>query len=329
MYSPSFLFKKRITPEQDTSDTDINSSPAQLIRTLPPSIKKIEINTAHENVPVLPSQHRKSLVRTHDIQGCLRAGIDLLKNTSEELAREDKDALLHELLQEALELCTNKTQNLLLESISTSHKKPLTKKQIAALQNIKNSNDVCGIILLAEDSLSNLKIVLNKLKAEIKSFESQQGNVNIITTNCMHGMDPDEWEHHRLAIEHVGPWAIVCASNGETAFEVTRICSVLGMITDHEMPGMLGSDLIQAIRTVESNKGNISMKIVLNTALTKGMMTERGINIDDLDVVHLCKGLTSTEVFKNFWNSVIDLWKNQSGIKMSSTDLTGVTMTIN
>jgi len=101
-----------------------------------------------------------------------------------------------------------------------------------------------------------------------------------------------EWEEKKLTIDRVDDYVIICAANGKVALEIYKYLhtSIVSIITDQEMPLMMGSELLSTIRSLESSAGSHRTIMTMCTSLSNEMLLPIAPLLASLDVVCLTKG---------------------------------------
>lgn len=243
--------------------------------------------TIHTSQTDSPSTSEEStpdkIQNAHDLRALMLAAINIVNEdqwpdtpeklialSDEELAQlqgvqHNKNIQLIELFKQCIAShCTD--QQVFLTNSGTNQLKSaspadLTQDQIKSLDDLSKNTDLARIILLVDDSLLNLKLLFTKVSLTIEPLIRQ------IKSEALSKLKPDRWQDQGFVIERLGNLDIICAANGLIAGKMVERTAIKATITDQEMPGMLGTDLIKFIRNLELEGSRTRMQIALHTAL--------------------------------------------------------------
>ena len=179
----------------------------------------------------------------------------------------------------------------------TDLKRPLhlTPQQMLTLQRLTNTTAWQGILLLVDDHVINLKLLMRNITEKIAPhFQQRHNQLNQVSQS--------NWQDQAISIDIMDQWAIICAANGDMAYEIIKNNPVSALITDQHMPGTrMGSDLIAAVRALEQDTKVTPIKIALNSGDTL-TATEHGL-FSSLAVTCVVKG--ETRVLSEFIHTMI------------------------
>lgn len=148
------------------------------------------------------------------------------------------------------------------------------------------------IILFVDDRILPLKMISKKFYKlldvdKITEFPTQKKEWEDLNTN--------------LLTQEIEGWLVIMAANGTLAFEIIKLLKTIHtMITDHNMPGGDGFQLIKKVRAWEA-RHPIKMNIALNTSVESfdpEIMRE-------LDATYIIKG--NHEVLNTFLSAALNL----------------------
>lgn len=146
-------------------------------------------------------------------------------------------------------------------------------------------------ILLVDDGVLNIKFVL-KQTLEFLGLGSMASCTPTSRLNFS-----KNWKDLACYILAVGDWYFICAPDGRMAQQLLTLWQPDGMITDHEMPNLNGTLLIQWVR--EKFTGSSHFKVALHSANAEA---NRPDILDPLDVIFLNKA--DKPLFKSFVESL-------------------------
>ncbi len=243
----------------------------------------------------------KGSIRTHDLQGLMRAAISTIAGeepgfTRDEFSQlspeqlkkhydrqQDKDTQTLDILKEVLRLCeTTKSPNRSpipffkqeASSPSTEQITSISTDQIKSLEDLVREDAPSMIILLVEDSYVQMKMLLKQTTGVILQSSATP------TSSEQFANAGATWMKNGFAIENKGRCSIICAGNGRIALDIVKKVPITAMITDNEMPEMNGLELIASIRNLEIKENRPRMRIALNTAVP-------ALNLDSKSLEHL------------------------------------------
>lgn len=168
----------------------------------------------------------------------------------------------------------------------------LNTVHINRLQQLKDDPNLRGIILFADDTISSFKILFQKINQKIN-----KNDLNITTKiRFMHKITPKEWPEIQMTLDIFGKWAFICVANGDLAYDILALLMyhqlpIKALISDQDMPGKQGIELISGARELEAAHHLTPMPIVLNTSCTQAQLGPENL----LKVNHLNATLTPSK----------------------------------
>lgn len=165
-----------------------------------------------------------------------------------------------------------------------------TQQQIRKLSELQ-AQGIKNTILLVDDHSLNIRLLLKKVIDFVKTGSGDTYNSIIDFSN-------ENWQRRGCFIFTIDNVNIVCAANGNIAYEVFKHCSVSACITDNEMPLMNGVELITRIRKNESIVRSVPIPIALHSSCSFDPDF-----VEELNIIELSKG-SSVSSFRSFLNNV-------------------------
>ena len=279
--------------------------------------------------PVVPAlQIPPSTRALPDIRGHLRASLNVVEqlnardaaaivavdsitdvNEMKQLYVQDMQARaqlytdLHALLNEAMDRCNNEPEIVSSRKRIAAHissaryaffPEPtlLSTAQIQSLFELQANQSLSGCLLLVDDTPTMFKILFKYISSCLQ-IDRSEINMEI---------DARHWQEQKISSCCVKNWGIIIAANGNIAQEILQKITITAMITDNDMPGLRGVDLIKNIREQEQKQASaLPLKIALHTG--GGSSAENATTSD-----YVQNTLNAKYITKGESNKIIDFF---------------------
>jgi len=154
----------------------------------------------------------------------------------------------------------------------------LDRRKLAEAREFKH------LILLVDDQLMILKGLIRSLFAYQRiSYKIADTALGVLTQVA--------WQEEGWVIDAMGEWGVICAANGLVAEKIISNLPINALITDEQMPGLSGSDLIKIVRQLELKEECTPMPIAFNSGdLVTELSAEKQAFLINAQVTCLLKG---------------------------------------
>ncbi|MDF1683105.1 MAG: hybrid sensor histidine kinase/response regulator [Legionellaceae bacterium] len=151
-------------------------------------------------------------------------------------------------------------------------------------QKLAEARQFKRLILLVDDQL----IILKGLERSLFAYQRLAYKT---ADTALGSLTQATWQEEGWVTDAMGEYGVICAANGLVAEEILKNLPIDALITDEQMPGLSGSDLIQAVRQFELKNQKALMPIALNSGdSVEELSSEKQAFLINADVTCLLKG---------------------------------------